>query len=393
VSRDVEPPEVTPPPSDETPARSVAAGDAQESPSTPEERRYFRQFGSLMTYTFGMVILLFATCLALGLEPGKALHLIEVGAFGDAENGHLYPLSETLVKTAPLLLTGLGTVVAWRTGLFSIGGEGQLLVGALAATALGGFSGRLPAPFLTLLMLSAGIAAGAFWGAVAGWLRTRRNVQEVISTIMLNYIALYLVRWMVEGPLQEHTHHEQKSEALPNAVLLARLLPLDWSNHVQTRLHTGVLLALLASPVIALLLFRTRFGFQLRVSGQNAEAARVARFPVDRLRFQAMAISGGLCGLAGAIELLSSATGSLNQDFSPGWGYTAIPVALLGGLHPLGTLFSALFFGALTAGSNELARSYHGVSSVLIKVIQAIAVLAVVAARAWQAHRNRSQSE
>jgi simple sugar transport system permease protein len=143
--------------------------------------------------------------------------------------------------------------------------------------------------------------------------------------------------------------------------------------------------------VVFIYLFYTSNGFGLRVLGQNADAARVARFPVGRLRMQAMLISGALCGLAGAVELLG-VTGRLSADFSSGWGYTAIPVALLGGLHPMGVIFSAFFFGALTAGSGNLAR-FSGVSSVLINVIQAASVLAVVGVRAWKNRTAASETD
>jgi simple sugar transport system permease protein len=342
-------------------------------------------------YVGGLFALLVITFYALGIPPGIALAKLWVGAFGDAESGHLYSISETLVDTCPLLLTALSVVVAWRTGLFSIGAEGQLLMGALAATAIGLAGSRLPGPLLSLLMLLGGAAAGAGWGWIAGWMRVRRNVQEVISTIMLNYVALYLVRFMVEGPLQEKAHINQQSDMLPPGALFAHLLPRTWSNDIPTRLHSGFLLALLAVPAVWLLLFRTRDGFGMRVIGQNAEAARVGRFAVARLRLRAMVLSGALCGVAGVIELLG-VTGRLYANFSPGWGYTAIPVALLGGLHPVGSLFSALFFGALTAGSGNLNR-FAGVSSVVGDIIQASAVLAVVGARAWQARRTGGETD
>ncbi|HZP81098.1 MAG TPA: ABC transporter permease [Chthonomonadaceae bacterium] len=373
-------------PTETAPALTQAAPTEQ-----PWPLRAFRWLAQGLGYALGLIALMSVAFWALGISPLTALPALWIGAFGDAANGHLYPLSETLVKTSPLLLTGLSIVVAWRAGLFSIGGEGQLVMGALAATALAHAAGKLPGPLLTLLMTLVGIAAGAFWGLIAGWLRVRRNVQEVISTIMLNYIGLYLLGWAVEGPLQEQARINRQSDPLPDAALFARILPAAWSNGVQTRLHSGVFLAFLAAFVIYVFLYRTRGGFGLRVLGQNAEAARAAGFPVDRLRMQAMAISGGLCGLAGVVELLGI-TGRLYADFSPGWGYTAIPVALLGGLHPLGTTFSAFFFGALTAGSGNLER-FSGVSSVLINVIQAAAVLAVVGARAWRARQSGSDGD
>ena len=186
--------------------------------------------------------------------------------------------------------------------------------------------------------------------------------------------------------------YQTASEPLPNAVLFPRLIPMAWSGNIQTSLHSGVLLALLAVPLVYGFLFRTPVGFELRVLGQNAEAARVARYATDRLRLLAMTLSGALCGLAGVIELLGSGTGSLPAtSFAEGVGFTAIPVALLGGLNPVGALFSALFFGALTQGCRNLEQT-QGVASVLIYIVQATAVLAVVGARAWQ-NRRGSETE
>jgi len=367
----------------------VPTTDAALPPLAVRAGRGLLQTGA---YTLGFLFLLCLIFLVLHIPPLAALRSVWAGAFGDAQNGHLAALSNTLIETTPLVLTGLGVAVAWRAGLFSIGGEGQLLMGALAATALAKYGAKLPAPLLTLLMLAAAVLAGACWGALAAWLRVRRNVQEVISTIMLNYVAKYVVSWLTLGALQEHTHHNPQSESLPNAVLFARLLPRHWSDNMQTSLHGGIFLALLAVLLIGVLLYRTPMGFGLRVMGQNAEAARAARFPVDALRMKAMAVSGGLCGLAGAIELLGSSTGSLPaSDFSPGWGYTAVPVALLGGLHPAGTLLSALFFGALTQGCRNLSQ-FQGVPTVLIYLVQGMAVLAVVGGRAWRARRAGSET-
>lgn len=370
---------------------SAEESSAGTSAQKPWPVRFALSAAALFGYGLLLTALMSAAFVALGIPPQKALPMIWVGAFGDSASGHVYAISETIIKTTPLLLTGLSIVVAWRAGLFSIGGEGQLVVGVLAAISLLKLHAHVPAPLLTLLMVAAGTGAGALWGGIAGWLRVRRNVQEVISTIMLNYIAVYLLTWSMEGPLQEAAHHNRQSDPIPDAVLFARILPASLSNGLPTRLHTGVLLAAIAAVLISLLLFRTSLGFGLRAVGQNAEAARAARFPVERLRMQAMLISGGLCGLAGVIELLGI-TGRLYADFSPGWGYTAIPVALLGGLNPYGVVLSALFFGALTTGSSNLER-FSGVSSVLIYVIQAAAVLTVVGVRAWRARRQVNPEE
>src|SRR5262249_2098277 len=157
-------------------------------------------------------------------------------------------------------------------------------------------------------------------------------------------------------------------------VLFPRLIPPSWSGGIQTNLHSGVLIALLMVPLVTLLLYRTTIGFELRVLGQNPDAAHTARYPTGRLRMIAMLVSGGLCGLAGVIQLLGSATGVLPaQNFAGESGFTAIPVALLGGLHPVGTLFSALFFGGMNTGGRNLEQN-TGVASVLLYVIQATAV-------------------
>lgn len=345
----------------------------------------------IIGYALGLIALLYVTFVLLRVPPIQSLQALWVGAFGDAESGHWNAISETLVKTTPLLLTGLGVAVAWRAGLFSIGGEGQLMMGALAAACVARLIPNLPGPILTVLMLVAGVGAGAIWGGIAGWLRVRRNVQEVISTIMLNYIALYLLGWLVNGPLQERAHRLAQSEPLPDAALFARIVPSSLSGGVTTRLHSGVLIALAVTVGVTIYLFYTSGGFSLRVIGQNVDAARTARLPVDKLRIQAMLLSGGLGGLAGVVELLG-VSGRLYANFSPGWGYTAIPVALIGGLNPGGTLLSSLFFGALSAGSSNLSR-FSNVSSVLIYIVQAAAALAIVGARAWRNRRNANSQD
>ncbi len=334
-------------------------------------------------YLLGLIVLLVVTFLALRVPPMVGLAKIWEGAIGSKDDGYWYPITETLLKTIPLVLTGLSVVVSWRAGLFSIGAEGQLTIGIVVATAIAKVGGHLPGSLLCLLMILGSMGAGAFWGLLAGWLRIRRNVQEVISTIMLNYIALQILAWVVEGPLQEATHVKPQSDPIPTVALLPRILPPTLTDGMQTRLHLGIVFAVLAVVIVAVYLFRTPSGFALRLIGQNPEAAKLARLNADRVRLQAIAISGALCGLAGVIELLG-VTGTLYRDFSPGWGYTAIPVALLGGLHPAGTALSALFFGGLTSGTSNLARFTQGVSSVLVYVIQGAAVLAVVGARAWK---------
>ena len=354
--------------------------------------RLLRQTMIGAAYAAGLVVMMTVTLLALNIPPVPALQAIWTGAFGDSTVGTLAPLSTTLTKMAPLLLTGLGVAIAWRAGMFSIGAEGQLLIGALAALGLWSVARQVPPPILITMMLVLGAAAGALWSGVAGWLRIRRNVPEVISTIMLNYIALNVIGALVTdpGPLHGKTQAGPHSDPLPAIIALPNLIPAA-QHGVQVHLHLGIAIAFVAAPCVALYLYRTRSGYGIRVVGQNAEAARVARLPIDRLRMEAMLVSGALCGLAGAIELLG-VTGRLGRDFSPGWGYTAIPVALLGGLSPVGALFSALFFGALAAGCNNAQRTV-GVPSFVAYIIQAATVLAIVAVRAWRQRLSETETD
>lgn len=311
---------------------------------------------------FGLTLLVIALA---GQSPRAAMIALASGAFGSS-----YAVADTLTKTVPLLLTGLGVAIAFRTRLWNVGGEGQFLVGALAASALGAYAlDGLPAPVLIPLLLLTGAIAGAFWAGLAGWMRVRRNVPEVISTIMLNFVAAQLLSFLVHGPMQERSHAQPATTALPpNATL-----PTLWAG---TTLHVGLLVALGLAVAVAALLSRTRTGFTWRVVGANPEAARVAGLDVDRSRLAAMLWSGGLCGLAGAIEL-SGVLGTLYENYAPGYGFTAIAVALLGRLNPYGILASALFFGALSAGSGSMERT-AGISANLSYVLQAVTLLVML---------------
>ena len=316
----------------------------------------------------GTAFLLTVAVIALAHgDPKAALSALVSGAFGSR-----YDFGNTLTKMTPLLLTGLGVAIAFRTRLWNIGGEGQFLAGTLAASAVGAYRLHgLPAPVLIPLLLTAGALAGAFWAGLAGWMRVARGVPEVISTIMLNFIAAQLVSYLVGfgGPMQEASHSQPASETLPPNATLPSDLP-------NSPVHLGLAVALLAAVVVAVFLSVTRGGFAIRAVGANPEASRVAGINVERTQMTAMLWSGALCGLAGAVEL-SGSIGSFSTDYTPGYGFTAVAVALLGRLNPWGIVGAALFFGALMAGSGSMERS-AGISSVLVYVIQACALLVVL---------------
>ena len=298
----------------------------------------------------------------LGLDPLLALRALIEGAVGDR-----LAIENTLVRTVPLLLVGLGVALAFRCGVWNIGGEGQLYLGALVATALGTrVLGAESGTFALPVALLGGVLAGALWGGLAALLRVTRGVSEVLSTILLNFVAILGVAYAVHGPLQELAATYPQSDALPESVRLSVLPGL-------LRVHTGLVVAVLLPFGIWGLLFRTAAGLRLRAVGLNPEAARYSGISPERETVRVLLLSGGLAGLAGAIEVCG-VTGRLFENLSPGYGFTAIAVALLARLHPLGVVPAALFFAGLATGSGAMQRVAH-VPSVTVQIIEAGVIL------------------
>jgi ABC-type uncharacterized transport system permease subunit len=298
---------------------------------------------------------------------GSALHALFFGAFGS-----WYAFgSGTLVRSTPLILTGLAIAIAFRAGVFNIGAEGQFLIGAAAATTVALTASTLPAVVLITVVLVAGIAAGALWAWIASVLRERFHVLEVISTIMLNFVALYLVSYLVRGPIQEPRHVYPQTAPIAHAAELPRF-------GTTTRLHIGFTIAIIACLAAWWLMKNTAAGFRLRVVGANPRAAKSAgQIDVARVATQAFLVSGALAGLAGAIEV-SGVTYALYENISPGYGYTAIAVALLARLNPAGVILTGILFGGLEAGATAMQRD-AGVPSVIVSVAEALIVLGLVA--------------
>jgi len=266
--------------------------------------------------------------------------------------------------------------------MYNIGGEGQFIVGGLFGCILAKVLLRAEHPppwwIADLGLLLASVLGGALWGALAGWLYVRRGVEVVISTILLNFIALQVLLYAVAGPLQEAKGQLPLSDKLPDSLMLPRFNP-------QTDLHAGIFVAALAVVGLFVWLYFTRSGFCLRVVGENPRVARANRINAEKMRIVAMAVSGGLCGLAGGVEYVGVA-GQLGNSFSQQWGFLAIPVALLAGLHPLTLLLSALYFAAILSGSKMMA-GFTAEGTVLIYVIQAVAVLGLVGLNALRTRR------
>ena len=314
-----------------------------------------------------------ALTLALfGLPVGSSLELLFKGSLGDS-----VAWTRTLVKATPLLLCALGTLLAWRAGMFNIGGEGQFLVGGLSGAVFAKAFGGLPPAALNLGILLACIAGGAMYAALAGWLFVKRGVQVVISTILLNFVALQMLGWAVSGPLNGGGGLPMTARLNAEAML--------WRPSRQSDLHSGVFLALGAAIAVFAWLFWTRAGFRLRLVGEGPRVARAARLNPGRLQMGAMALSGAMCGLAGGVEYTALA-GQLGTGFSQQWGFLAIPVALVGGLHPLGAVLAALGFGALFAGSENVAR-FTPEGATIGYAIQGLAVLGFLVWSAWAESR------
>jgi ABC-type uncharacterized transport system permease subunit len=319
----------------------------------------------------GLVIVIIAgttlTLALLGFDVMRAVVALLNGSFGS-----WYAFgSGTLVRATPLVLTGLAVALAFQSGVFNIGGEGQFLVGAAAASAIAltgaGVSGWVLVPALLL----GGAIAGAAWAWVAAELRARFHVLEVISTLMLNFVAAYLVSFLVRGPLQEPTHIYPQTETFAIPARLPRFAP-------TTRLHIGFAIACVACVVCWWALRYTAAGFRARVAGANPAAARSAGgIDVRRVTSRAFVVSGALAGLAGAVEV-SGVTYALYENISPGFGYTAIAVALLARLNALAVLGTGILFGALEAGATAMQRD-AGVPSVVVSVVEASVILVMVA--------------
>jgi simple sugar transport system permease protein len=322
------------------------------------------------------LLLLTLLLVATGHAPGPALSALFGGAFGSSYG----LLSATPVRAVPLALAGLAVAIAFRAGILNVGAEGQLLVGATAAAGIAASAMSNPgvsAAIVIPAMIVAGAGAGAIWAGIAAWLRQRFGVLEVISTIMLNFVALYLVGYLVRGPLQEPMRINPQSESLPAALHLPMLVS-------GSRLHAGALLTVALAVAAWWWLRNTASGFRVRAVGANrAAAASAGLIDTGRTAAGAFLVSGALAGLAGSVQY-SGVTYALYENFSPGYGYTAIAVALLARLNPLAVLATALLFGALEAGASAMQRD-AGVPDVVVSVVEATLILLVVAADRWQA--------
>ncbi len=335
-------------------------------------RRTSRRGFSLTAFGLPVIALLVAlllgsiVMLASGFDPVQAYTVLLQGAFGTTAQ-----FAETLNSSESLLLIGLGIAVAFRAGTFNIGGVGQEYLGALAAVIVGGQFAWLPGPLHLLLATLAGVLAGGLWALPAALLKIRYEINEVITTILLNYIGIYLIDYMIAGPIRAPGFNAAPTSwpILPDASYSILVPGSDFNG--------SFVLALLVMVAIFIVMRYTTFGHRIRMVGQNREAARHAGVRVDRVYVLAFCLSGALAGLAGATEILGYRH-QLITDFAPSTGYDAIAVALLGGLSPLGVGLAALFFGALANGAAAM-EAIAQLPSQLADIVRTLAILAVLA--------------
>jgi ABC-type uncharacterized transport system permease subunit len=316
-----------------------------------------------------------STIVALGafvVLTGADLPLAMAALFRGAFGSSYAVVSATLVRATPLILTGLAVAWAFDAGVFNIGVEGQFLVGASAATAVALHAP--PGTFALVASLIVGSIAGAAWAGIAAWLRARFSVLEVISTIMLNFLAIQLVAFLVHGPLGDPKGIYPQSPSLPTSTWMPRLIP-------GSRLHLGFLIAIVGCGIAWFVRSQMASGFRLRVVGANPNAGRIAgRISVSRVAMTAFLVSGAIAGLAGAVEV-TGVTYALYESISPGYGYTAIAVAMLANLNPAGVVISGIGFGALEAGAAAMQRD-AGVPAVVASVVEAAIILVLAASQA-----------
>ncbi len=316
----------------------------------------------ILAIIFGLVVGALAM-LWVGKDPLLAYSYLVEGVFGS-----VYGFGETLVDTIPLIFTGLAVAFAFRCGLFNIGVEGQFMVATLAVAYVGVKWASLPAPIHLLVTILAGTLAGALWAAIPGVLKATRGVHEVINSIMLNYIGLYVVNYFVAGALK--APGMQATASVAPGILLPQILP-------PSRAHAGIFIALVAAVAVYWILWRTTLGFEIRAVGHNLFAAEYAGISVPKNIVLAMVISGALSGLAGVSQILGLSSRTFQYFGFPGFGFNGIAVALIGRNHPVGVILGAFLFGILGRGSVTMQAA--DVPKQIIAIVQASIIFFVAA--------------
>lgn len=330
-------------------------------------------FSRRIFYTF----IIYGLSISIGLGI-SALPIVIMGAnpleaywtMFYASLGGVSQIAETLVKAIPLWLAGLSVAVAFSVGFWNIGAEGQLHWGAIATTGVGIAlaSLALPSPIAILIVLASGLIAGTFWALIPAFLKAYLRINEIIVTVMMNFIAIYFTEYLILGPWRDPTAPEPMTPPIASAAQLPKLIPRTW-------FHSGIFVAIAATVVVFFIMEKTPLGYEIKCTGNNPKAAKWGGIDVSRVIIYSMILSGGLAGLAGACEI-AGVHYRLLRGFSPGYGFLAIIVALLAKLNPIGVAFAAFFFAALLVGADALQRTI-GMPVSAVYVIEATILLSV----------------
>ena len=347
-------------------------------PASSRPKRDWFEFG-LRTFipfvgVFAALLVSAVILLLIKANPLTAYAYLFKGGFGSVN-----ALSQSLVKATPLLLVGLGICIAFRASVINVGGEGQIILGAIAGTWVTLTFPEFPRFALIPMAMAAGLVAGAMWGFIPGFLKARYKVNEILSTIMLNSIALQFMNFLLQGPMMDPKGIEAgtflaQSARLPENAWLTRLIP-------RTMLHTGLFVALIFAVLVYIFLWRTTVGYQIRAVGLNPRASRYSGINVPFNQMLALTIAGSLSGLAGIIEIMGVHRRIL-EGTTGGYGFTGIVAALLGSLHPIALIPASLLFGGLLVGANTMQRGVQ-IPAALINAILGLVVLFVSGSELW----------
>ncbi|NOT03696.1 MAG: ABC transporter permease [Anaerolineales bacterium] len=336
-------------------------------------------FAAMAALLIGAVMLFL-----LKVNPVEAYKALWDGAFGSSN-----AFAETLVKATPLLLVGIGICISFRGDVINIGGEGQMIIGAILATWVGlNFTG-LPGWLVITISMLAGFLGGAIWGGIPGVLKAYFSVNEILSTVMMNAIAVQMMNFFLRGPMIDPSQAELASK-IPQTARLLEIFRLP--RLAPTRLHLGALIAVILAILVYILLWRTTLGYRIRAVGQNPHASRYAGIKVQRYVVLALLLSGAFAGLAGATQVFGvnyrMITDGSSSGFTGSAGFNGIVAALFGQLHPILTIPASILFGALLVGANSMQRVVQ-VPSALVTALNGLVVVFVVSSEFWRRRRQR----
>lgn len=331
---------------------------------------------SILVAVFVSLVVTAGVIYVSGADPQVVLIAIAKGSFGSRN-----AIIDTLIKSTPIMLTGIATIVAFRARVWNIGQEGQLFAGAMAVTfvILSFPNLDLPAIVFIPILMIASMIGGALWGSIPGYLKAKFNVNEIIVTVMLNYIILYLMTFLLNGVWQEPGSFYYNTIKFPESAWLPLLF--------GTRLHLGFVFALIASVVVYFIMWKLKLGFEIRATGDNPIASLYKGININRISLVVMLISGALAGLAGGIEILGIHH-KLIYGFSSAFGFTGILIALLGRMHPIGVILASIFFGALHNGASAM-QIYSDVPRSLVSLIMGLIIIMMLLSEAMFMYRLR----